>query len=310
MLFKDKVAEHQQVKMIEIKISQGAKPGHGGILPGKKVTKEIAEIRGVPVGKDVISPPAHSAFSTPLELMHFIQQLRELSGGKPIGFKLCLGKRREMIAICKAMVQTGITPDYIAVDGGEGGTGAAPLEFSNYLGSPGVEALIFIHNALVGFGIRDRIKILTTGRITSAFGVLKRMALGADAVYSARAMMLALGCIQALRCNTNHCPAGVATQNPGLTDGLVVSDKRRRVYMYHKETVGSAVELLQAMGLMHSSDLRPWHLMRRISPTEVHHYGELFHYLEAGELLKSPPPEAYARAMKAATADSFRHVTI
>ncbi len=302
-------AAQSAVKMIEIKISQGAKPGHGGILPGKKVNKEIAEIRGVPIGKDVISPPSHSAFSTPIELMHYVAQLRELSGGKPVGFKLCLGKRREMVAICKAMEQTGITPDFIAVDGGEGGTGAAPLEFSNYLGSPGVEALIFVHNALIGFGVRDRIKILATGRITSAFGVLKRMALGADAIYSARAMMLALGCIQALRCNTNHCPAGVATQNKSLNDGLVVSDKRQRVYMYHRETVESAAELLQAMGLMHSDELQPWHLMRRVSPTDIRHYGELFHFLEGGELLSPTPPEAYARAMHAASADSFRHVS-
>ena len=217
-------AKQDAVKMIELKISQGAKPGHGGILPGSKVDAEIASIRKVPLGEDVISPSAHSAFSNPTELLQFVRQLRELSNGKPVGFKICVGKRREFLSVCKAMISTGITPDFIVVDGGEGGTGAAPLEFSNHIGCPLNEGLIFVHNALVGIGKRDDIKIISAGKIASAFDMIKRLALGADICYSARAFMLALGCIQALRCNHNNCPTGVATQDKTLVSGLVVSD--------------------------------------------------------------------------------------
>lgn len=305
-----KNAARSQVKMIEIKLSQGAKPGHGGILPGKKVNKEVAEIRGVPIGQDVISPPAHSSFSTPIGLLEYVSQLRELSNGKPVGFKLCVGKRREFLAICKAMEKSGIVPDFITVDGGEGGTGAAPLEFSNNLGSPGVEGLIFVHNALVGFGVRDQIRIFATGRVTSGFEMIKRLALGADATYSARGMMLALGCIQALRCNSNHCPTGVATQDKYLNDGLVVTDKRKRVARFHSGTVSAGVELLEAMGLSHSNDLRPWNLMRRITPTDVRHYGELYQFLNSGELLRPELPASFARAMNAASAETFQHETV
>ncbi|MCB9885012.1 MAG: FMN-binding glutamate synthase family protein [Planctomycetes bacterium] len=300
-----KNASRPEVKMIELKLSQGAKPGHGGILPAAKVTPEIAAIRHVPLGKDVLSPPGHSAFSTPVEMMHFLATMRELSGGKPVGFKLCLGKRREFLALCKAMVATGVTPDYIAVDGGEGGTGAAPVEFTNRVGSPAVEAIAFVHNALVGFGVRDRVRVLAAGRITTGFGVLKALMLGADLVYSARGMMLALGCIQALRCNANVCPTGVATQDPHLEAGLVVTDKRRRVASFHRETLASVAELLGAMGLSSTRQLRPWHLMRRVSPTEVRHYGELFHYLQSGDLLGDDPPADYARALRAASAHTF-----
>jgi len=296
-----------EVKMIEIKLSQGAKPGHGGILPAGKVTAEIAKIRNVPIGKDGISPPGHPAFATPLELLHFVADLRELSGGKPVGFKLCLGKRREFFALCKAMVQTGITPDFIAVDGGEGGTGAAPVEFTDRVGSPGADAIVFVHNALVGFGLRDRIRILASGRISTGFGMIKAVMLGADVVYSARAMMLALGCIQALRCNANVCPAGVATQDPQLEAGLVVANKRQRVASFHRTSVASFAELLGTMGLHSSRELRPWHLMRRVGPTELRHYGELYHYLQAGELLGCDPPEQYARALRAASAETFGH---
>jgi glutamate synthase domain-containing protein 2 len=301
-------ASRDSVRMIELKLSQGAKPGHGGILPAKKVNAEIAEIRGVPIGEDVLSPAAHSSFSTPVELLQFIGRLRELAEGKPVGFKLCVGKRREFFAICKAIEKTGITPDFIVIDGGEGGTGAAPLEFSNNLGTPGVEGLILAHNALVGFGVRDRVKVFATGKVTSAFGVVKRLALGADAVYSARGMMLALGCIQALRCNSNHCPTGIATQNQSLVSGLVVPHKRERIHRFHEETITAVVELLEAMGLQHSEELQPWHILRRISPTESRHYGELFDYLNTGELLKAELPEDYRRAMNAATAESFRHI--
>lgn len=294
-----------RIKMVEIKLSQGAKPGHGGILPGKKNTPEIAAIRGVKPGTDVLSPPAHSAFSTPIEMMEFVARLRALSDGKPIGIKLCLGKRREFIAVCKAMLKTGITPDFIVVDGGEGGTGAAPLEFTNYIGSPGMEGLIFVHNVLVGFGLRDRIKVGATGKIYSAFSMAKVMALGADFCYSARAMMLALGCIQALECNTNHCPTGIATQKKDLMSGLVVTDKRKRVANFHKETVESLAEMVGAMGLQAANQLRPWHILRRVSVNETRHYGELYDYLDHEELLQDKLPPDYERAVRAARAEDY-----
>ena len=301
-------ATRPQVKMIELKLSQGAKPGHGGILPAAKLTPEIASIRGVPLGKDVLSPPGHSAFSTPIGLLEFIAQLRELSGGKPVGFKLCVGKRREFLAICKAMVQTGITPDFITVDGGEGGTGAAPLEFSNHIGTPLVEGLIFVHNALVGYSVRDSIRVAASGKITSGFEMVKRLSLGADLCSSARGMMMALGCIQALRCNSNHCPVGIATQDPQLTAGLVPSSKNVRVMGFHKETIESVGEIMGAMGIASPDDLRPWHIMRRISPTEVRHYGEIYEFLQDGDLLQEPLPKTYKRACEAASAETFMHV--
>ncbi|MEM7028061.1 MAG: FMN-binding glutamate synthase family protein [Chloroflexota bacterium] len=300
-------ASHPNVKMIEIKLSQGAKPGHGGILPAAKVNAEIAAIRDVEIGKDVISPPGHRAFSTPTELLEFVAQLRDLSGGKPIGFKLCIGKRREFLAVCKAMVETSIAPDFIVVDGGEGGTGAAPLEFSNHIGTPLVEGLIFVHNALVGFSLRDKIRVIASGKVSSGFEMVKRLSLGADICYSARSMMLAIGCIQALKCNTNHCPVGVATQDPKLTAGLVPSDKAVRVASYHEETVQSVCEIIGAMGIHHPQDLRPWHIMRRISPTDIKHYGEIFEFIEDKDLLAEPLPKTYERAWRAASADHFEH---
>lgn len=300
-----KNATQPNVKMIELKLSQGAKPGHGGILPAAKVTKEIAAIRNVPVGKDVNSPPGHREFTTPIGLLEFIAQLREHSGGKPIGFKLCIGKRREFLAVCKAMKKTGITPDYIAIDGGEGGTGAAPLEFSNHIGSPLFEGLIFAHNALVGHALRDDVKLIASGKVSSAFGMLKLIALGADACYAARSMMLALGCIQALKCNSNHCPVGVATQDVGLMQGLDPTDKTVRVANYHRETIESFAHMLGAIGLCSPEDLRPWHVMHRTSPTETKHYGELYHYLTEGELLQEPYPKSYRRALLAASEHSF-----
>lgn len=259
------------------------------------------------MGADVISPPAHQEFSTPLGLLRFVARLRELSGGKPVGFKLCLGKKREFIAICKAMVETGITPDYIAVDGGEGGTGAAPLEFSNHMGFPGIDALVFVHNALVGFSLRDNIRIFHSGKVTTGFEMMKRLALGADVIYSARGMMLALGCIQALRCNTNECPTGVATQDPGLVGGLVVTDKRTRVANFHGETVSSLAHMLEAMGLSGAPALRPWHILKRVGHSEVKNYAEIFQYLEAGSLLKGEVPERFIAAMEGATAESFQN---
>ncbi len=296
------------VKMIEIKLSQGAKPGHGGILPAAKITPEIAKIRGVPMGEDVISPSAHSTFSTPIGLLEFVTQLRELSGGKPVGFKLCVGKRREFLAICKAMLETGLRPDFITVDGGEGGTGAAPFEFSNRLGCPLVDGLTFVHNALVGVGLRDEIRIIVAGKIASGFGLTRMLALGADLCNAARSMMLSVGCIQARRCNDNGCPVGVATQNPSLTVGLDVEIKAIRVVRYHAETVRAALELMGAAGLSRPADLRPWHIIRRVSQLETLHYGEIVDYLEPNALLGSEPPASFVGAWRSASASTFAHV--
>ena len=246
-----------QVKMIEIKVSQGAKPGHGGILPAAKVTKEIAAARLVPEGKDVFSPTYHKAFSTPLEMVAFIAQLRELSGGKPVGFKICIGDPREFMAIVKAMIQTGIYADFIVVDGGEGGTGAAPLEFSDSLGAPLNEGLMLVQNTLVGAGIRDKFKIGASGKMVTASAMARSMALGADWCNSARAFMFAVGCIQSQRCHTNKCPVGVTTQDPKLQRALIVSDKAERVHNYHRNTVHALAEMIAAMGLDHTERARP-----------------------------------------------------
>ncbi len=298
-------AANKQIKMIEIKLSQGAKPGHGGILPAGKVTPEISQIRGVPMGKDVLSPPYHKEFDTPRGLLEFVQRLRELSDGKPIGFKLCVGRRREFLAICKAMLETEILPDYIAVDGAEGGTGAAPLEFSDSMGMPLTEGLIFVHNALTGCGLRDQIKLIASGKIITGFHMARVIALGADICYSARGMMFSLGCIQARRCNTNDCPAGVATQRPDLVQGLVVTDKAQRVANFQKHTVHAFCELLAAAGMDKPEDLRPWHIHRRISLTETSSYWECYDWLPEKCLLKDPLPEKYAFEWAAASADSF-----
>ena len=308
-LFKEK-AHNSNVKMIEIKLSQGAKPGHGGILPAAKVTEEISKIRNVPMGQDVNSPPAHSAFSTPIEMMGFIKKLRDLSGSKPIGIKLCIGKRREFLAICKAMVETGIQPDYIAVDGTEGGTGAAPVEFSDSIGTPLNESLIFVHNALVGFNLRKDIKVICSGKIITGFDVVKNIAIGADLCYSARGMMMAIGCIQALRCNANVCPTGVATQNPQLVKGLDVDDKAKRTASYHDGTLHSVAEIIGSMGLSSTTELRPWHRMRRTDFTEIKHYGEIYEFLKPGALLRPELPKGWARAINAASPNFFDHVEV
>jgi len=302
-------ASQDVVKMIEIKISQGAKPGHGGILPAAKITPEIAAIRGVPMGQDVISPAAHTTFSTPIELLEFVVQLRELSGGKPVGFKICVGKRREFLAICKAMLETGNCPDFITVDGGEGGTGAAPFEFSNSLGCPLVDGLIFIHSSIVGIGLRDQIKIIASGKVASGFGLTRMLALGADVCFAARSMMLSIGCIQARKCNNNECPVGIATQNPSLMSGLNVGVKSRRVARYHAETIHAAGELMGAAGLDSPEELRPWHITRRVSQLETRHYGEIGGYLEPGALLQNEPPPSFAQAWNAASASTFAHVS-
>ena len=292
------------VKMIEIKLSQGAKPGHGGILPAKKLTQEIIDIRGVEPGKDVLSPPAHTTFSTPEGLCLFIKRLRDLSGGKPIGFKLCLGEHREFLGIVKAMLKTGITPDYINVDGAEGGTGAAPLEFSNWVGTPLNEGLSFIHNSLVGAGLREQIKIICAGKVTTGFSMVTKMALGADLCNAARGMMFALGCIQALRCNSNSCPTGVATQDPELVRGLHVGDKSIRVYNFQKATVHTFLEMIAAAGLSHPSEIKPHLIQRRISPMRVCSYADIYGHLEPGSLLKNPPPH-FALHWAEASAEKF-----
>ncbi|HFA51454.1 MAG TPA: FMN-binding glutamate synthase family protein [Bacteroidetes bacterium] len=295
------------VKMIEIKLSQGAKPGHGGILPAKKNTPEIAAIRGVEAGKAVLSPPAHKAFSTPIEMMEFIAQMRQLSGGKPIGFKLCVGRKSEFIGICKAMIKTGIKPDFISVDGGEGGTGAAPLEFSNSVGMPFREGLSFVYDTLVGFGLKKDIKIITSGKILTGFHMFRAIALGADVCYSARAMMLALGCIQALECNKNNCPTGVATQDPELVKGLVVSDKKQRVASFHKNTVHAFVELMAAAGIDHPDKINRTDIYHRISKNEIKRYDEVFPYIAPGCLLKEETiPENWKAHMAEARAESFK----
>ena len=249
-------------------------------------------------------------FDTPIGLLEFVARLRRLSGGKPIGFKLCVGKRSELLAICKAMLETGILPDFITVDGAEGGTGAAPLEFSNVVGTPLTEGLVFVHNALQGIGVRDRVRVLASGRVVTGFDVAHKLAIGADAVYSARGMMFALGCIQARRCNTNACPTGVATQDPALVTGLVVHDKATRVANYHRNTLKAFSEILAAAGLDDPRGLRPWHVYRRVSPTEVKTYAEIFEYLEPGSLLGGYVPEVYRRAWGSARADSFTGVFV
>jgi glutamate synthase domain-containing protein 2 len=252
--FKEKAAL-PNVKMIEIKVSQGAKPGHGGVLPAAKNNAEIARIRGVEPHTTIISPPGHKGIEKPEDLLHFIQQLRELSGGKPVGFKLCVGRTEEFIELVDRMKFTGIWPDFVTVDGAEGGTGAAPLEFSDAVGLPLEPALIFVHRTLVKYGLRNEVKVIASGKVLSAFSILRRRALGADICNAARAFMFSLGCIQALRCNTNDCPAGVATTNSMLTKGIVVEDKAERVYSFHKNTIHAVLELLGACGITHTNDI-------------------------------------------------------
>lgn len=301
-----KNATRPQVKMIEIKLSQGAKPGHGGILPAKKNTPEIAAIRGVQAGTTVFSPPFHSAFNTPIGLIQFVKQLRDLSGGKPIGFKLCIGRKSEFLAICKAMVQLNIYPDFITIDGGEGGTGAAPPEFSNFVGMPLLDALAFADDALRGFGIREHIKLDCSGKILTGFHIVRAMALGADFCNSARAMMLALGCIQALECNKNTCPTGVATQDPYFMKGLDINDKGVRVTNYHHNTVASFVELLSCSGLDHPEKINRSHVYRRVFMNMVKTYEEIYPPVPDGCLLEGgDAPIEFESYMGKASAEAF-----
>lgn len=299
-------ARDPQIKMIEIKLSQGAKPGHGGILPGAKVTPEIALTRGIPEGEDCISPARQRAFSTPIEMMQFVKHLRDLSEGKPIGFKLCVGQPWEFMGLVKAMRQTGILPDYIIVDGAEGGTGAAPLEFADHLGMPMRESLLFVHNTLVGAGLREKIKVGAAGKIVSAFDIAAVLALGADWTNAGRGFMFALGCIQSLSCHTNRCPVGVATQDPMRQRALVVQDKAERVYNFHRNTLEALSHMLAAAGLEHPNQIGPHHLVRRVSLTEIRMFSQLHIFLRDRELISDDHNrDFYSAAWRLARADSF-----
>jgi glutamate synthase domain-containing protein 2 len=298
-------ARNPQIRMIEIKLSQGAKPGHGGVLPAAKVTREIAAIRGVPMGQDCVSPPGHSAFSTPLELMAFISQLRELSGGKPVGIKFCLGQPVEFLSICKAMLESGIAPDFIVVDGKEGGTGAAPPEFMDHLGMPMREGLTFVHDALVGAGLRGKVKIGCSGKILTAFDMARAMALGADWCNSARGFMFALGCIQSLSCHTDACPTGVATQDAWRGRAIHVPDKTERVANFHRATLHCLAELTAAAGLDHPSQFEMDQFRRRISESTVVSFADLYPPLEEGELLRGPRDARLAALWAKASAHYF-----
>ena len=301
----EKNARDPQVKMIELKISQGAKPGHGGVLPGPKVTPEIAEARGVPVGVDCISPPTHSGFTTPIGLLEFLATLRTLSGGKPTGFKMCIGHPWEFFAMCKAMLETGLTPDFIVIDGAEGGTGAAPVEFTDHVGTPLQEGLLLVHNTLVGLNLRSKIKLGASGKIVSAFEIARTMALGADWCNSARGFMFAVGCIQAQTCHTGHCPTGVATQDLTRQRAIVVTDKSLRVASFHRQTVKALAELVAAAGLNHPGELRPHHFMRRAAPDRVVTFAEQYHFLDPGALLRGTQHPHFAMAWRMANPHSF-----
>lgn len=302
--FKEK-SQNPVVKMIEIKLSQGAKPGHGGVLPAAKITKEIAEIRGIKMGEDCDSPPANPAFSTPRELLHFVAKLRELSGGKPVGFKLCLGSPTEFMCICKAMLETKIYPDFITVDGGEGGTGAAPPEFSNSIGTPLYEGLAFVRYCLVGIGLKQHIRIIASGKITGGITMAKIIALGADMCNSARGMLFSLGCIQSRNCNNNHCPTGITTQDPKRTFALNVDDKAPRVASFHATTLKTFLEVLGAAGAHAVNDMKPAHICRRTGITVFHTYANLYPYCASGDLLEGKATDTFNRLWADASADCY-----
>ena len=299
-------AASDQVKMIELKLSQGAKPGHGGVLPGAKVTKEIAEARGVPVGEDVLSPAAHPEFDTPIELLEFVTRLRELSGGKPAGIKLCVGQPHEVFALGKAMVETGMHPDFITVDGAEGGTGAAPLELSNSVGMPLREGQIFVRNMLVGIGMKDKVKIATSGKIHSGAQMAKSFALGADWCNAARPFMFALGCVQSMNCHKGTCPTGIATQDAWRQRGLVVEDKAPRVARFQRQTLHSLTEITIAMGLDSPWQMTPLDMRERINGARSDAFDKIYYFAEEGALLDRPENTPLARHWQAASATSFR----
>jgi glutamate synthase domain-containing protein 2 len=301
--FREKSAHHQ-VKCVSIKLSQGAKPGIGGVLPAEKVTAEIAKARGVPQGEKCISPSSHSAFGTPRELVRFIAEMRELAGGKPTGMKLCVGARYQLLAVCKAMVEENITPDFIVVDGGEGGTGAAPLEYEDHVGTPLTEGLMMVHNALRGTGLRGRIKIGASGKVAGGSDIVKRLAQGADYTNAARAMMMAVGCIQAQRCHTNTCPVGVATQDRRRARGLDVGDKTQRAFRYQQATVKEAVQIMASIGAPDPRAVGPHLLMRRVDHATTSSYADLYEWLGDGELI-ADTPESWARDWRRADPDTF-----
>ncbi|HET8552921.1 MAG TPA: FMN-binding glutamate synthase family protein [Gammaproteobacteria bacterium] len=303
-MFRDR-AQSDQVKMVELKLSQGAKPGHGGLLPAAKVIPEIAATRKVPVHQDCLSPSSHSAFSTPVGLLEFIATMRDLSGGKPAGFKLCIGHRWEFLAICKAMIETGILPDFIVIDGKEGGTGAAPLELSDGLGTPLREGLLFAHNALVGAGLRDKIRIGASGKAVTGFKIAMNLALGADWCNSARGFLFSLGCIQAQRCHTGRCPTGITTMDPRRQRALIVDDKANHVHRYHRHTVQAVGMVTAAAGLDHPSQLKPDHICLRISSDEIRTAAEVYTFLQPGELLDGSGHAEYRRFWNMAQAGSF-----
>lgn len=300
-------ARDPQVRMIEVKLSQGAKPGHGGVLPAAKVSPEIAATRGVPVGQDCVSPAAHGAFDSPRGLLAFVERLRNLSGGKPTGFKLAIGHPWEWFGIAKAMQETGIVPDFIVVDGAEGGTGAAPAEFIDHVGLPMHEALMLVHNTLVGLGLRDQVRVAAAGKIVSAFDIARTLAMGADWCNAARGYMFALGCIQSLSCHTDRCPTGIATQDPRRWGRLDVPDKAARVAAFHRNTLHALRDLLCAAGLQHPDQLGPEHILRRVSPTEVRSLGALYRFLAPGELLEGRVPEhaVFRNFWQVARSDAF-----
>jgi glutamate synthase domain-containing protein 2 len=299
-------AQIDQVKMVEIKLSQGAKPGHGGVLPAAKISAEIAEARGVPQGQDCISPAAHSTFSTPIELLQWAAKLRELSGGKPVGAKFCVGQPHEVFALMKAMLESGIRLDFITVDGAEGGTGAAPVELSNSMGMPLREGLLMVRNALVGSGLKGEIKIAAAGKVHSGAGMAMNFALGADWCNAARAFMFALGCVQSMRCHTDTCPTGVATQDITRQRGLVVEDKAERVTRFQKQTLMGLREMIVSMGLGSPSELRPHHLSERLNSARSDSVDRFYAFLEPGQLIDAPEETPYARHWQAARADSFK----
>jgi glutamate synthase domain-containing protein 2 len=301
--FKDK-ASHEAIKCVSLKLSQGAKPGIGGVLAGAKVTKEIADARSVPQGQTCVSPPGHKVFSTPRELVLFIAEMREVAGGKPAGFKLCVGTRHELLAVCKAMVAEGTGPDFIIVDGSEGGTGAAPGEYEDHMGTPLTEGLMMLHNALVGCGLRDKIRIGCSGKVATGSDIVKRLAQGADYCNAARAMMMAVGCLQTQRCNTNQCPVGVATQDPKRARALNVPDKTERVYHYQHAAVAEAQRLIASMGLHSPADVGPHHLVRRVDHMNSLSYEQMYEWLKPGQLLEEPP-ETWAADWERADADRF-----
>lgn len=302
-------AQHDAVKMTEIKLSQGAKPGHGGLLPAAKVTPEIAEVRQIPVHQDALSPRGHSAFSTPVEMLEFAARMRDLSGGKPVGLKLCVGQPHEVFALVKAILKTGITPEFIVIDGGEGGTGAAPLEMSDWVGMPLKEGLVLMRNALVGAGLKSKIRLAASGKVYSGMGLAYNMAMGADWCNAARAFMFSVGCIQAQRCHLGTCPTGVTTQDPLRMRALVPEVQAERAARFHAKTLSSLADLIAAAGLTHPTDLQPHHLMHRVGPEKAETMDRIFAFLPEGALLDAPEETMYADWWHAASADTFAPVT-